>query len=179
MKHFLSLFLILALVTALLCCPSFAAADNTPTVPKIEITTDSGNGLSLEKDDGYVGAHITVTDTDGSVIDDAVSLKVRGNSTAMTFVDKKSFNFKFAKKTDILGMGKGKKWAMLANCFDPTLMRNYLVLTSRRSWDSPIPHSSVTPSCGWTACTAAAIPYMSRYRKVRTGSISTSRATTD
>ena len=23
-------------------------------------------------------------------------------------------------------MGKGKKWALLANCFDPTLMRNYI-----------------------------------------------------
>ena len=51
--------------------------------------------------------------------------KVRGNTTAMTFIEKKAYTFKFAKKKDVLGMGKGKKWALLANAFDPTMLRNY------------------------------------------------------
>ncbi len=126
MKRILSMLLTLTALFSLLCIPTSANAAENPTVPKIEITTDAGNGLSLEKADGYVGAHIKITDADGSVTDDAISLKVRGNSTAMEHVTKKSFNFKFAKKTEVLGMGKGKKWAILANCFDPTLLRNYL-----------------------------------------------------
>ena len=126
MKRTLALILALTALFSFLCIPTAANAAENSTVPKIEITTDAGNGLSLEKADGYVGAHITITDADGSIKDDAITLKVRGNSTAMEHVTKKSFNFKFAKKTEVLGMGKGKKWAMLANCFDPTLLRNYL-----------------------------------------------------
>ena len=126
MKRTFALLLALTALFSFLCVPTSANAAENPTVPKIEITTDAGNGLSLEKADGYVGAHITITDADGSVMDDAISLKVRGNSTAMEHVTKKSFNFKFAKKTEVLGMGKGKKWAILANCFDPTLLRNTL-----------------------------------------------------
>lgn len=126
MKRVLSMLLTLTALFSLLCLPTSANAAESSAVPKIEITTDAGNGLSLEKADGYVGAHIKITDADGSVTDDAISLKVRGNSTAMEHVTKKSFNFKFAKKTEVLGMGKGKKWAILANCFDPTLLRNYL-----------------------------------------------------
>ncbi len=127
MKRVFSFLLILIMLFSFPRISPSAATSQAPPVPKIEITTDASNGLSLEKADGYVGAHITITDADGSVIDDTISLKVRGNSTAMEHVTKKSFNFKFAKKTEILGMGKGKKWALLANCFDPTLLRNYLV----------------------------------------------------
>lgn len=96
-------------------------------VPKIEIDTVDGNGATLQKEDGYVNAQISITDTDGSALSGAVQFKVRGNSTAIASIPKKGFTFKFAKKTDVLGMGKGKKWALLANCFDPTLLRNYLM----------------------------------------------------
>ena len=96
-------------------------------VPKIEINTEDGNGTKLQKTDGYVNAQISITDTDGTVLNKSVLLKVRGNSTALESIEKKSFNFKFDKKTEVLGMGAGKKWALLANCFDPTLLRNYLV----------------------------------------------------
>ena len=137
MKRIFSFLLILTTLSFFLCVPTPAVAAETAAVPKIEITTDNNNGLSLEKTDGYVGAHITITDTDGSVTDDAISLKVRGNSTAMEHVTKKSFNFKFAKKTEVLGMGKGKKWAILANCFDPTLLRNYLVFDLAQELDLP------------------------------------------
>ena len=96
MKRILSFLLVLTALFSFPCISASAATSQAP-VPKIEITTDSGSGLSLEKADGYVGAHITITDADGSVTDDAITLKVRGNSTAMEHVTKKSFNFKFAK----------------------------------------------------------------------------------
>ncbi|WP_405358351.1 CotH kinase family protein [Ruminococcus sp.] len=137
MKRIISFFLILIMLFSFPCISSSAATSQDPPVPQIEITTDAGNGLSLEKADGYVGAHITITDADGSAVDDTISLKVRGNSTAMEHVTKKSFNFKFAKKTEILGMGKGKKWALLANCFDPTLLRNYLAFDLAQELDLP------------------------------------------
>lgn len=131
MKKILS---ILTAITLILSAVSVSAigvsaeevsADGIP-VPQIRITTENGNGTTLQKADGYVNASVTITDTDGSVLSDMAEFKVRGNSTALTSVTKKAFTFKFSKKKDVLGMGRGKKWALLANAFDPTLMRNYI-----------------------------------------------------
>ena len=112
---------------------SASAEDTGAAVPQIRVTTENGSGTTLEKDDGYVSADISITDTDGSVLSDSVLFKVRGNSTALPFVTKKSFTFKFDKKKDVLGMGKAKKWALLANTFDPTLMRNYIAFEFART----------------------------------------------
>lgn len=98
--------------------------DDPIIVPRVVVTTEAGNGTTLQKTDGYVNAEISITDTDGSVLSDACSFKVRGNTTAMTFVEKKAYTFKFAKKKNVLGLGSGKKWALLANAFDPTMLRN-------------------------------------------------------
>ena len=99
--------------------------DDPLIVPRVVVTTEEGNGTSLQKTDGYVNASISITNTDGSVLSDSCLFKVRGNTTAMTFIEKKAYTFKFEKKKDVLGMGKGKKWALLANAFDPTMLRNY------------------------------------------------------
>ena len=97
-----------------------------PKIPQIKVITENGNGTMLQKADGYVNAQIAITDADGSVISDSVSFKVRGNTTAMTTIAKKAYTFKFAKKKNVLGMGSGKKWALIASAFDPTLLRNYI-----------------------------------------------------
>ena len=101
-------------------------------VPQIRVTTDDGNGVNLLKSDGYVGANISITDTDGSVLSDACTIKVRGNTTAFDSIPKKAYTFKFSKKKDVLGMGKGKKWVLLANCYDPSLLRNYTAIDMAR-----------------------------------------------
>ena len=100
--------------------------DAESEVPQIRVTTENGNGTTLQKADGYVKAEISITDVDGSELTDSVNFKVRGNTTAMTAIPKKAFAFKFAKKKNVLGMGSGKKWALIASAFDTTLLRNYL-----------------------------------------------------
>ena len=109
-----------------------AAQQALSTVPTITVTTAEGNGCELQKADGYVTAEISVKDVDGSVLADSVEFKVRGNTTALKWVEKKAFTFKFSKKKNVLGMGKGKKWALIANAFDPTLLRNYLAFETAR-----------------------------------------------
>ncbi|MEE1262828.1 CotH kinase family protein [Ruminococcus sp.] len=138
MKKIISLLLCAAVFAGLFCIQVNAAengeAENGElTVPRVYVTTDEGNGNSIVKADGYVGASVKIEDVDGSVLEDKASFKVRGNSTALA--EKKPFTFKFAKKKDVLGMGKGKKWALLANCFDPTLMRNYIAFDIARELD--------------------------------------------
>ena len=130
LKKSISIIICLSIAVSALCLiPSVSAKEEYQgenlDVPQIRITTENGNGLTLQKTDGYVNAQIEIKDTDESVLADAVSFKVRGNTTAITWVTKKAFTFKFAKKKNVLGLGSGKKWALLANAFDPTLLRNY------------------------------------------------------
>lgn len=58
------------------------------------------------------------------------ALKGRGNTT-WDFTDKKSYQIKLNKKADLLdpekGSQKAKKWILLANPFDPTLIHNYMI----------------------------------------------------
>lgn len=120
------------LISAVICMPVNALEDTELTVPKIVVNTENGNGCELEKSDDYVNAEISITDLDGSSLEDSVSFKVRGNTTSLSWIEKKAFTFKFSKKKDVLGMGKGKKWALIANAFDPTLLRNYLAFETAR-----------------------------------------------
>ena len=113
------------------------AEEAKPSVPKIKVVTDGGNGTSLEKADGYVPAKITISDSDGYELSDKVNFKVRGNTTALSWVKKKAYTFKFEKKKDVLGMGKGKKWALIANTFDPTLLRSYIAFNTAQELEIP------------------------------------------
>lgn len=120
---------ILIVSAACLNISAFAAEDQTEEFPepaKITVVTENGNGTSLLKEDGYVNAQIEITDTDGSVLSDSVQFKVRGNTTGLWWMTKKPYTFKFSKKKNVLGLGSGKKWALIANLFDPTLLRNYI-----------------------------------------------------
>lgn len=47
------------------------------------------------------------------------------NAGAYIF-DKFPYNINLEKATDVLGITKNKKWALIANCFDESLMRNIL-----------------------------------------------------
>ena len=50
-------------------------------------------------------------------------IKGRGNWT-WNKTDKKGFSIKLEKKEDLLGMGKSKKWALVGNMTDATMLRN-------------------------------------------------------
>lgn len=71
---------------------------------------------------------VSIVDRDGGtnkdVIDSGSNIKIRGNTTAAA--PKKPWNIKLSSKQSVLGMDKGKKWCLLANSFDKSLMRNKL-----------------------------------------------------
>ena len=94
-------------------------------IDRIYITSDTSLS-ALEKT--YVPAKVEVVKADGTVeiTDEAANVKLRGNSTSKA--EKKPFKIKFAKKQSVLGMDQGKKWNVLANAFDKTLIRNKLGL---------------------------------------------------
>lgn len=98
-------------------------------VPAVYIT-----GANHVRVDRYVSCSIVVVDaiagTRKSVVDEDAEIRIRGNSTSSG--DKKPFNIKFATKTDLLGMGKGRRYCLIANLYDPTLLRNQMVFDFAR-----------------------------------------------
>ena len=100
-------------------------AEKPYDVPKVLIYTD---GEEITKD-AYIGCEIVIVDEEGgsfeTIRDAASTVKIRGNSTSSG--EKKPYNIKFSEKTDVLGMGENKKWSLLANCYDKTLIRNLVV----------------------------------------------------
>lgn len=95
-------------------------------VPQVYIYTDK----SISKD-YHANPDVTVSIVDKKggtykdITDGECNIKVRGNSTAGAA--KKPWNIKLSGKKSVLGMDKGKKWCLLANSFDKSLMRNSLV----------------------------------------------------
>lgn len=91
---------------------------NIKSVGNVFIYCDS----KIETKEKYVNCNIVVADTD-SYIDADAKIKLRGNSTL--WVDKKAYKIKFNEKQNLLNMGSDKEWALLANYFDATHLRNY------------------------------------------------------
>lgn len=123
-----------AAAACLLLCPAvtaFAADDTTNEnmqyaagdVLRVYISTEENIGETLQKATGYVPARFVVVNPDGTLISDSGVVKVRGNSTAEAA--KKPYTIKFDSKQDVLGMGEARKFVLLANCLDPTILRNY------------------------------------------------------
>lgn len=76
------------------------------------------------KDIKYGGNQVEIFDDGVMNFYDNVEIKGRGNFSWVA--DKKSYRIKFDGKVDILGMGRKKKWALIANSVDNSLMRNDL-----------------------------------------------------
>ena len=84
---------------------------------------------SRSKEIKYEGNTVELTNAQEdkyNFIDTNVQIKGRGNFTWRS-LDKKGYQLKFSSKTNVLGMGKAKKWILIANHADLSLMRNKLV----------------------------------------------------
>lgn len=96
---------------------------------KLNIPVVSVNlGLSEEnfasfKKKGKISASLSVFSKDNRLTDAPLTIKGRGNSSWFN-APKKSYTLKFEYKQDFLGLGKHKSFALIANYFDKTLLRN-------------------------------------------------------
>lgn len=82
----------------------------------------------LMKRKEYSTCTISFEDAEGVVLytDACAEWRTRGHSTAG--VEKKPYTFKLSEQKALFGMEKARKWILLANAFDPTLLRNSLAL---------------------------------------------------
>ncbi len=97
-------------------------------------STDPAKGMDYvhENKDNKAPGEVYMYDENFSLIYSGAvdALKGRGNTT-WSQTEKRSYQIKLAKKADLLdpvnGSQKAKKWILLANPFDPTLIRNYMI----------------------------------------------------
>lgn len=90
------------------------------------IATESGNMNYVHADkENKESGDILVVQADGTVDYDKPldQIKGRGNTT-WTNMEKKPYNIKLNKKASLLGMDASKKWCLLANGQDHSLIRN-------------------------------------------------------
>jgi len=94
-----------------------SAETNGRSIPEIHLTLPWGATVT-----DYRPLECRVIDTDGRELNVSGTIKVRGNSTAGGA--KKPFNLKFDRKVTVLGMERSKRWVLIANCFDKSMLRN-------------------------------------------------------
>ena len=87
-------------------------------LPLIRIHTEDEEDIAYP--DYYLAGTMTILDGE-TVQEVPISVKGRGNATFNYL--KKPFTVKLEEKTSLLGMGKAKKWALLAGWCDKTLLR--------------------------------------------------------
>lgn len=101
---------------------------DTLELPVLHITTETGGDVRSKTE--YINADLTVFNTDKDYCLDALQMQIRGRGNKTWEYEKKSYKLKLSEKQSLLGLGEGKakKWVLLANVCDQSLLRNYLAL---------------------------------------------------
>lgn len=101
---------------------SFNISVQNTGLPVVRITTPKA---ITSKEDWMSGCSIAIDLPNGVADTEKRSLSIRGRGNASwNDTDKKSYALKLDEKSKILGMAKNKRWILLANFKDRTLLRN-------------------------------------------------------
>ena len=97
------------------------------SIASMFVTTESGSMDAINADPYHETAEsgqMLLVDSEGAVSYDGAldSIKGRGNTTWR--LDKKPYNIKLPKKASLLGMKSSKKWCLLANAQEHSMLRN-------------------------------------------------------
>ncbi len=103
-------------------------AMQSANIPAVFVTTDSGNMDYVNSKKGNEESGYTViVDAEGNVEYDNLLDEIKGRGNSTWGCPKKPYNLKLEKKTDLFGLGKSKKWSLLANYYDQSLIRNSIM----------------------------------------------------
>lgn len=103
----------------------FSIIASSAKLPVVELNFDLENTENFEnfKNKKKVDATCSVKNCENKLVSKALTVKGRGNSS-WTSAPKKSYTIKFENEQAFLGMKSGKSFALVANYFDKTLLRN-------------------------------------------------------
>lgn len=83
----------------------------------------------------YVTGSVSIKGKNYQLDNVPASLRLRGNSSLDA--PKKSYKIKFDKKQDVFGFGSDKEWALIANYYDPSMLRNYYAYKFAQAMNMP------------------------------------------
>ena len=120
----------------------FCQSGNLPT---LYIDTASGSMDYIhEKKGNAESGKLRLYRDDGTLDCDAQISAINGRGNATWAAEKKPYSLELTQKTDLLGMGKAKKWILLANYYDDSNISNKL------SFDFAAEVGcAYTPECQW------------------------------
>lgn len=110
-------------------------------LPVVYVDTQGGQAITSKED--YVKATLQILGTDQLEGLDAASCEIRGRGNTTWYWPKKPYLIKMEEKQSIFGMPKHKRWVLLANFLDRTLMRNLVSMKVA----SMMSHLAWTPGC--------------------------------
>lgn len=107
-------------------------------VSAVFIETDSGNldAVHADKEHKEEG-QITIINSNGEIECDGELEYIKGRGNSTWGMAKKPYNIKLEEKKNLFGMGKSKKWSLLANYEDLSLVRNALAYTAAQNAGLP------------------------------------------
>ena len=126
-KYILPKLVTLLLILLLTSCKKEPAASRTVTQVDqlVALSIHTKNSEKIKSRNEYITGTIGVISGDGEDGSFA-DLEIRGRGNSTWKFPKKSYQIKFDKKEKMLGMPEGKRWVLLANYSDKTLLRNEL-----------------------------------------------------
>ncbi|MCR5294197.1 MAG: CotH kinase family protein [Lachnospiraceae bacterium] len=110
----------------------------TSSLPSLAVTLDGVtlDEVHLDKSIKHPVALTTLYDPENSKYNLSVTggeFKGRGNTSWVCY-DKKGFQIKFPQDVSLLGMEPAKKWILLGNASDPSLLRNKLAFDAAKAF---------------------------------------------
>lgn len=107
-------------------------------VASVFIETESGSlDYIHEKKGNEEEGDISIIGADGVTVEYVGKLEIKGRGNSTWQMEKKPYNIKLDKKTNLFGMGKTKKWSLIANHGDPSLIRNVLAYQTAENAGMP------------------------------------------
>lgn len=107
-------------------------------VASVFIETDSGSlDYIHEKKGNEEEGNISIIGADGADVEYAGRLEIKGRGNSTWQMEKKPYNIKLDSKENLFGMGKTKKWSLIANHGDPSLIRNVLAYQAAENAGMP------------------------------------------
>lgn len=103
--------------------PQFCVPIPDTGLPVVCINTP-GKVSITSKEEWMENASITIINADGSIGYSDEALQIRGRGNTSWGKPKKPYALKLSRSAEILGMPRHKRWVLLANWMDRTLMRN-------------------------------------------------------
>ena len=110
-------------------------------LPIVYVDTEGGKGIYSKEE--YVKASLMIRGTEKYDSLDEITCSIRGRGNTTWEWPKKPYLLKLDEKQSIFGMPKHKRWILLANFMDRTLMRNLVSMKVA----SMMSHLDWTPGC--------------------------------